>query len=1111
MKKSMPGWVVRALLVGAVVGVAGAEKAKGQEVQRSGPPSATQPVAFEQAEKDAAKFKVMHGIKVDVFAAEPQLADPVQMCTDSKGRWWIAETFRYRLGGVVDVRNVNWWDEDLASKTVDDRIALIKRKMGDRVSEMTWNRERLQLVEDTDGDGQADRFSTVDDDFHSIPDGIASGVIARDGKVWFADIPYLWLINEKDGKEISRKPLQYGYGVHYSLEGHDLHGLRFGPDGRLYFSIGDRGLSVKTDHGLVANIESGSVLRCQPDGSELEIFATGLRNPQDLVFDENGDLFTGDNNCDYGDPGRWVYVVRGGDSGWRLGYQRIAGGPWMSEHQWALPGESGGAAYILPPVAHITSGPSGIAFQPGGALGEKYRNHFFLCDFRGGRVNSGIWSFALQPKGASFELVDRGQLIWQILATDVKLGNDGALYSADWVDGWPKPEKGRIERIYDPTRIHDPSELKTKQLIEDGMEKRPNEELAALLGYPDSRVRQAAQFEMVKRGGPAWTLLYGVAHNGGTTLARLHAIWGIWQLGEKNPKAVLPLIGLLSDSNDEVRAQAAKILGDCWCIDAYDALIGLLKDKSPRVRFFAAQAMGRLGRPDAVKPLMAMLAENENRDAYLRIAGAIGLVGCGDMQALIDAQKNPSVAVRLGALVALRRMDRPEVAVYLKDTNPDCVLEAARAINDVPINSAMPQLAALITEKGYSDPIWKRVLNANYRLGTPETASALANFAARGDTPEGMRTEALGLLERWEKPDGKDWVMGLWRPLPERDAAMAKSALTELMPKLLKSNAVGVRVRAIEVARSLGVDDEATMFALVSDKSESAMVRAAALDALGSHNGPHVAEAVNLGLNQGTGVFRQAAIRLLAKLPNAPQRLDETLKTGSVADQQMVLDTLASVEGPAVDLIEAQWMDKLIAGTVAPQLQLDLLETAQKSKSPTVKEKVEKYIAAKPKGDLMAEFKESLFGGNAELGKHIFAERADVSCIRCHQAGGPGGTVGPNLAGIGSRKDRAYIMESILMPNKQIAAGYDAVTLKLKDKKSVSGILKGETDTEYTVDVVDKGITKVAKADVVSRSPGQSPMPEGLWKALSKEDMRNLVEFLADLKTPAEGGMASGR
>ena len=182
---------------------------------------------------------------------------------------------------------------------------------------------------------------------------------------FYACIPDLWRLRDRDGDGAAeeRDRLSSGYGVHVALLGHDLHGLTLGPDGRLWFSIGDCGFHVEQDGRVLDLPHCGAVLRCELDGSGLEVVHTGLRNPQELVFDDRGDLFTGDNNSDGGDRARWVQIVEGADSGWRFYYQYVTApvlrGPWNDEELWK-PHHDGQPAYILPPIANLADGPAGL-------------------------------------------------------------------------------------------------------------------------------------------------------------------------------------------------------------------------------------------------------------------------------------------------------------------------------------------------------------------------------------------------------------------------------------------------------------------------------------------------------------------------------------------------------------------------------------------------------------------------------------------------------------------------------------------------------------------------------------------------------------------------------
>ena len=191
--------------------------------------------------------------------------------------------------------------------------------------------------------------------------------------------------------------------------------------------------------------DEGCVLRCDPDGKNMEIVHRGLRNPQELAFDDYGNLFTYDNNCDSGDSARWVQITEGGDSGWRCGYQygthmhtaavpQGNRGPWNAEKLWHLQHE-GQPAYIVPPLAHFGNGPSGLTHYPGVGLNDKYKDHFFACDFTSNAGSSVIWSLSVKPLGASFEVSKSEAFVRGMVPTDCDFGPDGAFYWSDWTGG----------------------------------------------------------------------------------------------------------------------------------------------------------------------------------------------------------------------------------------------------------------------------------------------------------------------------------------------------------------------------------------------------------------------------------------------------------------------------------------------------------------------------------------------------------------------------------------------------------------------------------------------------------------------------------------------------
>jgi quinoprotein glucose dehydrogenase len=295
-------------------------------------------------------------------------------------------------------------------------------------------------------------------------------------------------------------------------------------------------------------------------------------------------------------------------------------GAWNAEGLWDSP-PNNTATYLLPPVAHIGHGPAGVAFYPGTGLPAGYRNHFFMCDFPGG-----VHSFAVQTRGAGFEVYDLRQFLWELYPVDIDFGPNGGAYVLDWVQGWEKTGKGRLFRIFEDKASLDPLVALTRKLLAEGLANRSNDELAILLGFADMRVRLEAQFELAARGPAATNVLGPIALNSPNELARMHAIWAIGQIGRQEPAAYALLFPLFDDlSNSEVRAQAAKVLAQNKLGIGYAQLAKAALDPIPRVRYFGTIGLGKIGESDAADTILEVLRDNNDVDPHLRHAGVMAL------------------------------------------------------------------------------------------------------------------------------------------------------------------------------------------------------------------------------------------------------------------------------------------------------------------------------------------------------------------------------------------------------------------------------------------------------------------------------------------------------
>ena len=1067
--------------------------------------------------------ELLEGMETVEFGAGWLEATPVAIEVDEGGRILVAETLRQNRGAEDNRSHMYWLTDDLASRSVEDRVAYYRKwveagKFEDP-DHFSAAPDRVVVLEDEDGDGVADR-RVVMAEWNEMASGLVAGIEAREGEIFVTSIPSLYRLEDRDadGEAESIETVYRGFGVKTSLIGHDLHGLVWGPDGKLYFSMGDRGYRVETRDGRVLEPRlgpgRGAVFRMNADGSDLEVFATGVRNPQELAFDDHGNLFTGDNNGDGGDRARLVYLVEGGETGWAMPYQTLVGdyvrGPWVAERMWEKQHPTQ-PAWVLPPVDYIGNGPAGFAHYPGLGLPARYDDAFFLCDYGYTPGRSGIWAFGVESEGAGMKMVDRHPFAWSLLATDVDFGWDGQIY-ASLFDTFGQSQT--IMRWRHAPSHEDPRIAELARLAQGRMRDRSTEELIALLSFPDQRLRTRAQYALAERGSVA-SLAALLRSDEADLVSRLHALWGLGQLGAEALATALPGgLGELASAPVELRAKAAKAAGDAGWGAPRETLLRWLSDPSLRIRFFAAEALGKIGRAEDIEALFAVLEANADADVFLRHAAVWAIHGLADRAGGLDRVlarlDDPSRAVRMGALLVLRHAEDARIAHFLDDEDPLLVVEAARAIYDLPIDAAMPALAALATgltpaaedDAQVGRALHRRVIGANVRLRSEAGASALARYAADEAQLESLRSMALEALGSYAEPPLRDLTMGFYRPLAKADSELV-AAVFRLEGRALVESSLGGR--ALEIANEVGelpLEDE-ELVELARDAGKETSARVSALRGLASRETEgldRVALARDVLAEDDPAVRTAARALLLAANPEAglDAVIDATENARTAGERQqawVVLGRTTSERGDrAIDTALTAWE----RGEGDAASAFELLEAAVARGGPLA-ERAGGMLSPTPVGDvdaLVAARRWALAGGDPERGLRVFQGNGD--CMRCHGAGpGHGGGVGPSLAGVSAR-GAEHVLGSILVPQAEIAEGFASIVVTRGDGSTVSGLLVGEDDSTIRLDVGEGVMESIDLRDVASRTEPTSGMPP-MGLVLPARDLRDVVAHVMTL------------
>jgi putative heme-binding domain-containing protein len=923
------------------------------------------------------------------------------------------------------------------------------------------SRDSVKILEDFAPDGRARKITTFTEDL-VIPIGVLPLPARSPQDALVFSIPSIYRLRDRkgDGHADSRETLYTEYGRQ------DTHGLTgsftWGFDGWIYADHGyanDSTVKAKDGGSIIMN--SGNTYRIRADGSRIEFFTHGQVNPFGLSFDPLGNLYSAD--C-HTQP---IYqLLRGA---WYPSFGKPHDGLGFGPEMYTGYTESTAVA--------------GIAYYAADNYPPAWRDSAFVGDVISHRVNQ----FAIEWHGSSPKAT-----LKRFLESDdpwfrpvhIQLGPDGALYVADFynriIGHYEVPlthpgrdrTSGRIWRIvYRGDKSGAPATGYGTAAPRKDSTTAAVDDLIKDLGHPNLTVRMHAMNQLVARGGTEGRKLLSDLLNSdkANPWQWIHGLWVLERGGALDDGA---LSKAANHRDRGVRVHAQRVLSERAALTPFQRSLAVdeLRDKDAQVRRAAADGLGRHPGAKNVRPLLDLRHQVPADDTHL-----LHVVRMALRDQLRSADAWPQLAGE-----AWNERDR-------------------QAIADVALGVPSAEAAAYLM--GY--------LHRNDEAGALRTQS-VQHVARYGST-----AIAKELLAFVRKPGAKnlgeqvDLFRALQRGTQERGDPLCEPArawAVDLTGRLLASKSDGEVESGIKMIGELSLRGQSkTLVKLASKRDAPQAQRKAALESL-----------VRLDASRHAGVLggvladAEAAItlredcanylaqanqprtreELLRILPAAPARLQTTIAVGlaaSSAGAERLFDAVKAGKASA-RLLQNPALKARLEGTHLPRLK-ERLEELTADLPPTG---ADMQNLLNRRRDAFLKTKKDAAQGAQDFTKH---------CANCHQVGGQGAKIGPQLDGVGVR-GLERLLEDVLDPNRNVDQAFRQTTLTLKKGQVLTGlVLKEEGEVVVLADAQGKEI-RVSKNEVEERSTSQaSPMPGNFAEQIPEAEFNNLVAYLLTLQS----------